>query len=372
MSFPWEKSIITLTHQSINGIPSAAYFKKKVGLSTRKVKTGEYELMQIYNALKSAESYRMVRAEDAIPKIRAVRRACNIYHSFYGKTPSPKLDFINQMRTSLNKRVNDLADHVFGMNKATDKARYEERLAYNKNSDALNRVEWGTKIPGKTLGDGYQLERATSQHFKDSVTSKWLKSNSRLGLNDWVNTVDVWDREDRANRPVVVTAAAGVRYLSAQERENYRVDIRGGKATDPSGAAFSTAGMFSHESGNGWGIFAMGFQNLLYVAEHAVGAFHHSSFFSGAPIKSAGEICVNNGKVVGLTNKTGHYKAGPAELKAMLVVLRALGVNLATLAVSDPTHAKGKWFSGEEALVLGGALRPGDTNTMTAPARPMD
>ena len=55
-------------------------------------------------------------------------------------------------------------------------------------------------------------------------------------------------------------------------------------------------------------------QNWLLINEHKEDEFHHSSFNGGKPVISAGMLTVNdNGKIVMISNKSGHYKPGLIE-----------------------------------------------------------
>ena len=70
---------------------------------------------------------------------------------------------------------------------------------------------------------------------------------------------------------------------------------------------------------------------------------------------AAGEIMINGGRIVGLTNKTGHYKAGPAELATALSYLDMFGgVNLQNVAVSDPFKSRGVFYRGDHVLAADG------------------
>ena len=127
-------------------------------------------------------------------------------------------------------------------------------------------------------------------------------------------------------------ANGGVKYLDVNERKayEYKVDeTQGGnaglivKSSDggPNGKAgtkLDTCGMKTHERGDGWAIFAISPDGKIYSNTHAVGIFHHSSFLSGGKVKAAGEWLVRDGKVIAITDKTGHYKVGAAHLAAFV------------------------------------------------------
>ena len=75
-------------------------------------------------------------------------------------------------------------------------------------------------------------------------------------------------------------------------------------------------------------IFVIGPDNKLYAGKKARaqagkrGAFNHSSFFSGAPIKSAGTLKVAGGRVTQLSDLSGHYTPTPA---MVMTAIRKIG-----------------------------------------------
>ncbi len=178
-------------------------------------------------------------------------------------------------------------------------------------------------------------------------------------------TVHRWAHQDSAFTTAEFAPGApgpqGVQYLNAVQRAQYAMEVAGGVALDVNNQPFDTAGYHS-QSGTGWGIYTVGFQRNFFVGEHSINNFHHSSFFAGAPVLAAGEIMINNGRIVGLTNNTGHYKAGANELAEALSLLDLIGgVNLNNVAVSDPFRTHGRFFRGDRALAANG-----DLTTLTA------
>jgi hypothetical protein len=65
---------------------------------------------------------------------------------------------------------------------------------------------------------------------------------------------------------------------------------------------------------------------LLLTCDHAPNRFHHSSFVAGAPVIAAGEMRVHRGKLVAITNRSGHYAPPPSCLHLVMQRLKALGV----------------------------------------------
>lgn len=99
---------------------------------------------------------------------------------------------------------------------------------------------------------------------------------------------------------------------------------------------FTTAGKQS-KSGPGWAIFVMAASGRIYAESYSRGGFHHSYFLNGESVYSAGEIKIDDGqqggKIVGLTNLSGHYKPDATQMSNVLVRLRNYGVDLGNLQV---------------------------------------
>jgi len=63
------------------------------------------------------------------------------------------------------------------------------------------------------------------------------------------------------------------------------------------------------------------------------GRFHHSSLVAGAPVAGAGELYIDDGVLVGVTDESGHYQP-PIELTAQVLRrLRDLGVDLSAVTL---------------------------------------
>lgn len=66
----------------------------------------------------------------------------------------------------------------------------------------------------------------------------------------------------------------------------------------------------------------------LYVGEHEIYEFHHSTFMGGQAVGGAGEITVKNGKVVRFSDKSGYYHPGKVQTEQTMDVLRSKGVDV--------------------------------------------
>lgn len=131
--------------------------------------------------------------------------------------------------------------------------------------------------------------------------------------------------------------AQRVTYLSPEQREEYRVEIAGGVFRwVESGELVHTGSMTTHVSGKGHAIWVCSADRRFYSADHVVGSFHHSSFLSGLPVMGAGEWAIDQGRLVAISNRTGHYKAGFQELFRVMLRLSADGVDMSSVVVFWP------------------------------------
>jgi hypothetical protein len=90
------------------------------------------------------------------------------------------------------------------------------------------------------------------------------------------------------------------------------VTISGGKLKrstthDQPGQPVDTAESVTQHSGKGWEIFVVGASGDIHMAPHKIGKYHHSSLLAGKPVSMAGEMKVSAGKIVTMSNKSGHY-----------------------------------------------------------------
>jgi hypothetical protein len=142
-----------------------------------------------------------------------------------------------------------------------------------------------------------------------------------------------WSAEDVAKYYDPVTGKAQgtkVKYIrSPAELATYAVKLGPTLTYGRPRRTLDTEGMVSKASGPGWGIFVMDAQGRVYVGQHRVGLFHHSSFTAGGDVAAAGEMKVTRGKLVGITAKSGHYEPNARQTRQMLDRLAGAGCPLA-------------------------------------------
>jgi hypothetical protein len=226
---------------------------------------------------------------------------------------------------------------------------------------------------GKALDSPYLVERATSTHVPlysgepaERVYNR-EKMTTGLDLDDWIRQVLVPRSEDDPNNQyfngrtinaaqIKVLNNQRVKYCNPKERSDYAISIEHGVLKDASGNPYDTGCKETGFKGKGWAIYVVDFDGQFYSESHIINEFHHSSFLAGAPVQAAGELAVDRGRLVGLTNKTGHYKAGPPELARALELLQHGGVDLGTVAVNDPFLGPGRWFTGRSVFSADGKV----------------
>lgn len=101
-----------------------------------------------------------------------------------------------------------------------------------------------------------------------------------------------------------------VHYMDDAELEGHRVVAADGRlhwVEDGEIVDTSTAGTL--HSGNGRAMFVMDQNGNFYVSlVQEFGHLHHSSFMAGRPVAGAGEMIIQDGRIVEVTRKSGHYK----------------------------------------------------------------
>ncbi|MBF0312682.1 MAG: hypothetical protein HQK52_04660 [Oligoflexia bacterium] len=138
-----------------------------------------------------------------------------------------------------------------------------------------------------------------------------------------------------------------VHYNTKEEQNRIRLfpSPNSGRALDVFGRPLDTQvathldSSGTHIAGSKYGqnaLYAIDENGELYVSTYSrVGSFHHSSILGGKPVLSAGMITIVQGKIVKITNESGHYKPTNDQLVAAVRALRAKGYDIQKSAVRD-------------------------------------
>jgi len=125
------------------------------------------------------------------------------------------------------------------------------------------------------------------------------------------------------------------------EKHRLFVDAKGELRSAHDGSLFDTTRARTHFSG-GRAIFVMDGDGNLYASlNQQVGHTHHSSFLGGRPVVGAGEIEVHQGKMVAMTDQSGHYQPLPHMNDRVLGSLRGQGMT------TDPGFKQYGWHGTE-------------------------
>ena len=115
----------------------------------------------------------------------------------------------------------------------------------------------------------------------------------------------------------------GVTYLAAEdERARYELLASDAVLVDRTGAKLAQAGVQS-------GIYVLSSCGRLFAnfdPDRVAHGFYHSSFLAGRPVVAAGSLTVRDGRLLSLSNESGHYIPAPSSLSTVLRRLTEMGV----------------------------------------------
>jgi hypothetical protein len=205
--------------------------------------------------------------------------------------------------------------------------------------------------------ENYWLERADPLHrpwghVGVPIFKQWFDSADPRDFFTWVDENRDYLLEHHAKDDdalcAILTMNRGVKYVEKEERWRYRIRSIGGvlnqrvhkpmtneQRKKAKLEQYSTQNDQTVYMGKGWAIWVMslahehsGNVSKFYAHKHVKDKFHHSSFLSGGDVRAAGEWVVAKGKLLFLTNKTGHYHASYDHILAAIDRLHAEGVDL--------------------------------------------
>lgn len=140
---------------------------------------------------------------------------------------------------------------------------------------------------------------------------------------------------------------------TAEAKELTRLRFGGGMlyTDDACKVAFDTTESVTQHMGPGWAIYVMSPTGNLHASSHSVGHRHHSSLLAGTEVAGAGEVKVLGGKLVHISNKSGHYAPGAAHLLQTLYLLNKRGIDLNQTKVTFKTRDDAENFGNVQAFL---------------------
>lgn len=144
-------------------------------------------------------------------------------------------------------------------------------------------------------------------------------------------------------------SAREFRYLNSEQRLEYMLIVRNGRLYNYSDGQPHEGSSLINFLGCP---FAMDTDERLYTWTGNLIDWNHSSFLSGHPVVAAGIIWVGQGKLLQISNESGHYKPSPWDLAACVHVLVRSGLNpdFKVKLVSTPRIKKTEFDSATEFL----------------------
>lgn len=116
----------------------------------------------------------------------------------------------------------------------------------------------------------------------------------------------------------------GVRYLTPFEREAYRIEVGvDGLLYDSGGNLYHIPGARRVE------LFVVDQHGRIYAGRTVAGRFHHASFLAGGDVAAAGEWRVFHGRIMYISDDSGHYRPQRRFLRQFIALLRLKGVWIA-------------------------------------------
>ncbi len=125
-----------------------------------------------------------------------------------------------------------------------------------------------------------------------------------------------------------------MRYLQPQERSAYRVEWQAGKLLRQ-GKPYQTS-LQKRADEPQTDAFVISLEGQFFAGAIQPGKFHHSSFLAGSDLLFAGEWETNQeGQIIKLTNRSGHYKPQSSHLLATLRTLQERGADLSKIELHE-------------------------------------
>lgn len=272
------------------------------------------DLIAIYNDLKTLEAgqHSKVDAQERWLFMLLLAGKCRLYLSkkeAKGKDMgSQKYLTVSQLETSLIDQVTKERNKADALGlKVNQYQHIAGGIAMGKNNPKHSQVKYehaiGGILPGGKIVNGHSLWEAAQ-----SGGVKFTGNDSRDAfiLRAWLKQMAASGR--------LLPELDPLEYADASERKKYELTFT--TTTCMQGATpFSTV-KGGVPSENGAGPFVIALDGTWYAKSGKFfdKKFHHSSFLSGAPVMLAGTMRVNDGKLIYISNNSGHYAPKIADL----------------------------------------------------------
>ncbi|GAA4667708.1 hypothetical protein [Amycolatopsis dongchuanensis] len=148
---------------------------------------------------------------------------------------------------------------------------------------------------------------------------------------------DHYKYETRLNEPPFVGKQVTRLNDTKLEKRRVYIDKDGRMRYAKDGTLFDTSKATKvHKGDEGRAIFVMDRHGNVYASNYqAEGEFHHSTLTNGRPVAAAGELFVKDGRIIKITDNSGHYRPGTQQTVNMWEELKIHGLG------DTPLHMQG-------------------------------
>lgn len=173
----------------------------------------------------------------------------------------------------------------------------------------------------KSLDILYVLEHKDPKHrTKDVLLVLWgeykKEKNIRKDLDYKLDYQDFFDWVDNNEKNLNIPR---VTYLNSEQQKLYKANLENDTVKIFGGLADTST---TQGDKPGFAAFVMDDDHNIYIAEKERNEFQHSSFLSGSDVSCAGLLKIKHGKVIAISNESGHYKPDDLDLAIAITVLR--------------------------------------------------
>lgn len=218
----------------------------------------------------------------------------------------------------------------------------------NNAFEKLSNLYKGTSEKGRPLVPSYIPEFVDPLHRRGRLMepffTSWKDSTSTDNYELWLHKLDlgldVPGKEDLQEKGLLDSSGKphsilSIKYLNEKQRIPYEVEVddKGRMLTKQNNGIFHSE---DAKKENAY-IFVIGLDKKIYIGRFQRGTFGHPSFLSGKPVLAAGYFVFENGKLVAISDDSGHYngfngKSTPLPTKEMMVdtvqILLSKGVDV--------------------------------------------
>ncbi|MGR3952153.1 MAG: hypothetical protein QRY74_04580 [Chlamydia sp.] len=219
-------------------------------------------------------------------------------------------------------------------------------------------IPTGTPVTTKKMGHArplfgaYLWEKLDVPLHRDGLSlmrirTKYEEYILKNPKSPWRNKFWEWLAHKQEKKEIKLLSPST--YVSDVDRNKYKAQFENGFLSSPKE-------LVNHEEEEI--IFVVDLHGTLYLWKKFDSrsftslSFNHASFFSGKPVASAGKMTIRNGKILLLTDHSGHYRPKRKDMLVILKTLQKHGVNIADIAVlHSASSTKTKlWKSGDSFL----------------------